>query len=83
MSDDAICGAYIFKNSELFFKYASEYIEYCEYSEPYMSGIYNVMCRAGKVIKKFDVDFHIEFGTPEEYIVAKKIENDAYFNTLM
>ncbi len=32
-----------------------------------MSGVYNVMCSKGMNISDFLVDFHVPFGTPEEY----------------
>ena len=34
--------------------------------------MYNVMCLHNMNIEDFMVDFHVEFGTPEEYELAKK-----------
>lgn len=71
VSSDAICGAYYFKNKNVFITSAKEYLNYCNYNEYYISGIYNIMINNGKKINKFEVDFHLAFGTPEEYIDAK------------
>ena len=79
VSDHAICGAYIFKNAELFRSIADEYIRDCPYSECFLSGMYNVMCRKGMTVKDYLLDFHVEFGTPEEY---EKAKNSEYFNCL-
>ena len=75
VSDDAICGAYIFRNSEIFRQMSEKYLKVCEYSEYFVSGIYNVMCSEGKIVKNFPVDFHVPFGTPEEYEATKGNEH--------
>lgn len=72
VSSHAICGAYIFKNVETFRETANRYIDNCPYSECFMSGLYNTMCSEQKIIRDYLVDFHVEFGTPEEYEEAKK-----------
>lgn len=74
ISNDAICGAYYFKNSETFRKATEVYLQECNYQEYFVSGIYNVMAKQGMLIKGFATDLHIPFGTPEEYEEAKKIE---------
>lgn len=71
VSNHAICGAYIFKSSQLFKDMANIYINDCPYDECFMSGIYNVMCAKGMVLHDYLLDYHVEFGTPEEYEVAK------------
>lgn len=76
MSNHAICGAYIFRNAELFKNIADEYTKNCPYSECFMSGMYSVMCHRGLKVKDFLLDFHVEFGTPEEY---EKAKNSIYF----
>jgi hypothetical protein len=38
------------------------------------------MCRQGMKIKDYLLDFHVEFGTPEEYEKAKTSE---HFNEFM
>lgn len=71
VSNHAICGAYVFKNAKTFLVAANEYIKDCPYNECFMSGVYNVLCRNGKIVKDYLLDFHVEFGTPEEYEIAK------------
>lgn len=71
VSNHAICGAYVVKNAGLFKEMAEEYLENCSYSEYFVSGIYNVMCQKGMHVQNYTVDFHIPFGTPEEYENAK------------
>lgn len=80
ISDDAICGAYYFKNKEIFEDAVQIYLENCAYSEFFVSGVYNVMAEQGKKIKSFNVDTHVSFGTPNEYELAK--ENKAYLQLL-
>lgn len=67
ISKDAICGAYYFKNKKIFEDNAKEYLTQCCYREFFMSGIYNVMAKKRNIIDTFHVDWHISFGTPEEY----------------
>ena len=76
MSNHAICGAYAFKNAELFKSIAAQYTSNCPYNECFMSGMYSVMCDKKMTLKDFLLDFHVEFGTPEEYEAAK---DSAYF----
>ena len=71
VSNHAICGAYIFRDAELFKEAAAKYINNCPYNECFMSGLYNVMCDEGLMVKDYLLDYHVEFGTPEEYEVAK------------
>lgn len=72
ISDHAICGAYIFSNVGLFKQMAEIYIKDCPYNECFMSGIYNEMCKKGLKVKDYLLDYHVEFGTPEEYKEAEK-----------
>jgi len=72
VSNHAICGAYIFRNAELFINISEEYIENCPYKECFLSGMYNIMCQKGMLIKEYFLDFHVDFGTPEEYAAAKE-----------
>lgn len=71
VSNRAICGAYLFRDKDVFLDAASQYIKQCNYTEFFMSGIYNVMCENGCSIQEFKVDYHINFGTPEEFEQAK------------
>ncbi len=74
ISHDAICGAYYFKNRKLFEDAVREYLEVCEYKEFFMSGVYNIMAANHNKISSFRVDWHLPFGTPEEYEIAKGSE---------
>lgn len=71
VSNHAICGAYYFKSVQLFNRIAMTYIDNCPYKETFISGMYNIMCEKGYKIKDYVLDFHVEFGTPEEYENAK------------
>lgn len=73
-SNHAICGAYIFKNVEIFRNAAKKYIKKCPYNECFMSGIYNILCDERRKVKDYLLDFHVEFGTPDEYEAAKSNE---------
>ncbi|MCQ2016307.1 dolichyl-phosphate mannose synthase [Clostridium butyricum] len=70
VSNDAICGAYYFRNKDIFLECTNKYLEICNYSEYFVSGVYNVMAEKGYIIKNFEVDFHLPFGTPVEYELA-------------
>lgn len=80
VSNSAICGAYIFRNKQLFSTMAEEYFHVCNYKEYFVSGIYNVMCQSGLIIKNYKTDFHVPFGTPEEYQIA---QTSSYFEELL
>ncbi len=67
VSNHAICGAYMFDSVDTFVEMSELYLKSCNYSEYFMSGVYNVMCSKGMNISDFLVDFHVPFGTPEEY----------------
>ncbi len=67
ISDKAICGVYFFKNKKIFENAAKEYLNICNYSEFYLSGVYNIMAKERKIIKSYKVESHLAFGTPEEY----------------
>lgn len=71
VSKHAICGAYVFKNAQIFRDAAREYTENCPYNECFVSGVYNVMCKNQMSVADILLDYHVEFGTPEEYEVAK------------
>ena len=77
ISSRAVCGAYGFKNKDLFLKYADEYLKNCPYNEYFMSGVYNVMIGDGKKIGEFPTDHFLSFGTPEEYENAKEYFSNA------
>lgn len=70
VSNQAICGAYYFKNKKIFFENAREYLNKCIYKEAYISGIYNEMVASKRTLITFPLDQHISFGTPDEYDFA-------------
>ncbi len=72
ISSDAICGAYYFRNRSVFLKNAEIYLKKCDYSEYFMSGVYNCMIENGLTAGILRTDHHISFGTPEEYKEAEK-----------
>lgn len=66
-SDEAICGAYYFKNKDIFAKAVESYLKECAYKEFFVSGVYNEMAKDNLNITTFGIDEHISFGTPDEY----------------
>lgn len=74
VSNHAICGAYVVRNAQIFHEMAEAYLKNCNYSEFFVSGIYNVMCQKGLNIQNYIVDFHVPFGTPVEYEAAQGSE---------
>ena len=79
VSNHAICGAYMVRNAQMFREMSEEYLKNCNYSEFFVSGIYNVMCQKGLSVQNYKVDFHVPFGTPSEYEQAQGSE---YFTVL-
>lgn len=80
VSNHAISGAYYYRSAELFREIAEKYIEKCPYKETFLSGMYNIMCQNQMHIKDFLVDFHVEFGTPDEY---EKAKDSSFFRELL
>lgn len=79
VSTHAICGAYYFKNKNVFFECAKEYLDKCSYSEYFVSGVYNIMAEKDMKIANFKCDIHVPFGTPDEYY---KAENNDIFRKI-
>lgn len=71
ISSDAICGAYYFKNKQIFEEAVNIYLEKCAYTEYFVSGVYNVMADKGLKIKNFNTNEHVSFGTPDEFEEAQ------------
>ena len=80
ISEDAICGAYYFRNKQIFEEAVEIYLKNCSYNEFFVSGVYNVMAEQGRKIKSFNVDQHVSFGTPDEFEEAK---GDVTYNKLL
>lgn len=72
VSNDAICGAYYFRNKNIFSSAVEKYLINCSYSEYFISGVYNIMADEHMTIKTFETGEHISFGTPDEYETAKE-----------
>ena len=70
-SSEAICGAYYFRNKDVFREAVSSYLVNCSYGEFYISGLYNEMLANGRRVVTFPLDEHISFGTPEEYEIVR------------
>lgn len=83
VSHDAICGAYYFKNKQLYASACAEYLNHCDYKEFFVSGIYNVLAARGADLRGFATDLHLPFGTPAEYAQAEQEANKAAFEMLM
>lgn len=75
ISNDAICGAYYFKNKQTFISATEEYLTKCSYNEFFVSGVYNIMASHGKKIASMNTDVHVSFGTPDEYENAQTDKN--------
>lgn len=71
ISHDAICGAYYFRRVADFRENAARYLQSCTYQEFFMSGVYNELIQNGGKVRGLPVDFHLPFGTPEEYLAAE------------
>lgn len=71
VSNNAICGAYFFKSANVFRRATKDYMGACEYPEYFLSGVYNILCKNKGDIRIFKCNYHVNFGTPEEYEAAK------------
>ena len=80
ISNHAICGVYYFANKKILLESSQEYLKRCNYKEYFVSGVYNVLANKGMKVGYFDVDYHLSFGTPEEYEIAK---NKEFFKELL
>ena len=83
VSHDAICGAYYFKNRQLYADACARYLKECAYKEFFVSGIYNVLAGQGADLRGFATDLHLPFGTPAEYALAEQEQHNAAFDRLM
>ena len=74
VSHHAICGAYMFSSPSHFLECFEHYKDNCQYDELFMSGLYNEGVKLGGKYKVFECDFHVPFGTPDQYSAALKRE---------
>ena len=73
-SNEAICGAYFFRNKDIFCEGVETYLCNCDYKEFFVSGVYNELASQGRRLSTFPINEHISFGTPEEYDLAASDE---------
>ena len=78
ISNFAIAGVYGFKNLSELIRASQIYIVNCKYSELFMSGVYNELLSLGCKIQGFFVDYHISFGTPDEFNAAEARISELY-----
>lgn len=67
ISNKAISGVYIFRSKKIIENYYNTYKKNCQYTETYISGLYNIIVSEGGTIKGINLREHLSFGTPEEY----------------
>lgn len=81
VSDDAICGAYMYKDVRTFQDAAITLIRRGtgNYSEFFISDTYNILKGHGKSVRIMHLNSHTSFGTPEEYREILKPEHDEEF----
>jgi hypothetical protein len=70
VSKFAIAGLYAFKSVEFFLDHFRLYKERCEYSEFFMSGVFNDVIDNGYKINTIFLSYHLSLGTPEELVIA-------------
>jgi dTDP-glucose pyrophosphorylase len=66
VSPFAIAGCYLFDSPATYLVGARRYRDECEYSESYVSGVYNTLLGGGARILFRELAGHAAFGTPEE-----------------
>lgn len=79
VSQDAICGAYYFRNRQTYISACKAYLLKCAYKEYFISGIYNSLIEQQASLGSFRTDFHLPFGTPDEYYRAEQDDNNTRF----
>ena len=70
VSNDAICGLYFFKHVGLFREMSEGYLATRRHAEAYISGVVDFLAQKSGRMGTFAADFHVSFGTPEEYANA-------------
>lgn len=66
ISNRAIAGLYVWRTAGEFLENYLGYKEYCEYSELFMSGVFNRLIAAGQVVVAVSLACHVSLGTPAE-----------------
>lgn len=72
ISDQAVCGCYYFALRRRFEEAAERYLSGRTLPEYYLSGVLGAMVEGGERVRAFPTDFHVPYGTPEEYEAAKR-----------
>ena len=62
----AIAGCYLFRDRPTFAAALKRYRETCSYAELFVSGLYNVLCGEGELVRFQPLERHISFGAPSE-----------------
>ncbi len=71
ISHQAVCGCYYFGSRRKFEEAAERYLSGQTLPEYYLSGVLGAMVGIGETVRAFPTDFHVPYGTPEEYEAAK------------
>ena len=72
ISNSAICGAYLFKNKNIFINNAIKFISNNLKNEYFMSDVYSELLKNKNKIINIPLDIHLSFGTPDEYNQVSK-----------
>ncbi len=72
ISQNAIAGIYYFKTPQIYMENYSAYRLNCEYTELYISGIFNIMIERCLKISVLPLKNHISLGTPENLLSARE-----------
>ncbi len=81
VSEDAICGAYMYKSAQTFMDAANKLLKRGtgDYTEFFLSDTYNILREQGEDVRVMSLDVHTSFGTPAEYREIIKQEHDKEF----
>jgi dTDP-glucose pyrophosphorylase len=81
VSEDAICGAYMYKSAQTFLDAANKLLARGtgDYAEFFLSDTYNILHEQGEDVQVMSLDVHTSFGTPSEYREIIKPEHDKEF----
>lgn len=62
----AIAGCYFFRNKSILEEAFARYRAECPYPELFLSGLYNLLCSDGHMVRFHPLEQHLSFGTPQE-----------------
>ncbi len=75
VSNSAIAGVYLFSSAIFYLQSYEHYSKSCNYSELFLSGVYNVLFSNAEHIETFKLSSHLSLGTPDDLINAEKSLN--------